>query len=499
MMIVLSFALMGNRGWCEDDVIDACYNGNNGQLRIVDEPDECRPSEEAISWNIEGPQGETGPQGLEGPAGSQGEIGPEGPAGPQGPEGPQGPQGDTGPQGPQGEVGPVGPQGPKGDQGTIGPQGPQGEQGPAGPSGNCGDIIAPTIEDNAPSISTEAQIMINITIEDNNEIAYYVIQDYQQPSNNKTVFVEPGTITLNLDLPISLTGCFSANTFLLAASDISGNIVIEKLEIEYDCSSTCPDNDDDGYYGAVGCGTDLDCDDDNSEIYPGAVEVCDDIDNDCDGQTDEGNVCDGEPCDDGDPCTENDHWEYGGCVGDPIICSLPNANSQCINGSCVITSCMSGFADCDDLSSNGCEEQLIGHSNDPSTAVYLGSAPGDDACGLWCDESDWQLVNTTTGIGGKYFEFTALETSICNADVYVEFKLIVPPGVDYDLYVSGACSCDPASCMTSGGTGVDETILAWCDDSLVYDDDFTALVEVRYYDGSSCDEWELKVYGTDCE
>ena len=67
---------------------------------------------------LEGPRGETGPQG---------EIGPQGPQGEKGEVGPQGPQGETGPQGIQGEVGPQGPQGPKGD---TGPQGPQGDQPP---------------------------------------------------------------------------------------------------------------------------------------------------------------------------------------------------------------------------------------------------------------------------------------------------------------------------------------------------------------------------------
>ena len=51
---------------------------------------------------LEGPRGETGPQG---------EVGPQGPQGEKGEVGPQGPQGETGPQGIQGEVGPQGPQG----------------------------------------------------------------------------------------------------------------------------------------------------------------------------------------------------------------------------------------------------------------------------------------------------------------------------------------------------------------------------------------------------
>ena len=53
---------------------------------------------------------------------SQGQL-----EGPQGEVGPQGPQGETGPQGIQGEVGP---QGPQGIQGEVGPQGPQGDQPP---------------------------------------------------------------------------------------------------------------------------------------------------------------------------------------------------------------------------------------------------------------------------------------------------------------------------------------------------------------------------------
>ena len=67
---------------------------------------------------LEGPRGETGPQG---------EVGPRGPQGEKGEVGPQGPQGETGPQGIQGEVGPRGPQG---IQGEVGPRGPQGDQPP---------------------------------------------------------------------------------------------------------------------------------------------------------------------------------------------------------------------------------------------------------------------------------------------------------------------------------------------------------------------------------
>lgn len=37
-------------GDAESDVIHACYHKENGMLRVVDDPSECRPSEEPISW-----------------------------------------------------------------------------------------------------------------------------------------------------------------------------------------------------------------------------------------------------------------------------------------------------------------------------------------------------------------------------------------------------------------------------------------------------------------
>jgi Collagen triple helix repeat (20 copies) len=129
-------------------VIHGCYQKNEGQLRVIDssQGDSCRPSETALSWNQQGPQGTAGPQGPkgdtgatgpQGPQGATGDTGPQGPKGDTGATGPQGPQGatgDTGPQGPKGDTGMTGPQGPKGDTGATGPQGPQGDTGPTGPS-----------------------------------------------------------------------------------------------------------------------------------------------------------------------------------------------------------------------------------------------------------------------------------------------------------------------------------------------------------------------------
>ena len=60
------------------NVITGCYQKVNGQLRIVNNASQCRPSEIAISWNILGPQGPAGPQGPEGPQGPSGPAGTDG-------------------------------------------------------------------------------------------------------------------------------------------------------------------------------------------------------------------------------------------------------------------------------------------------------------------------------------------------------------------------------------------------------------------------------------
>ena len=58
------------------DVVIACKNLTNGNVRIVGDAVLCREHEVATSWNA---QGETGPAGPAGPAGPPGPPGPPGP------------------------------------------------------------------------------------------------------------------------------------------------------------------------------------------------------------------------------------------------------------------------------------------------------------------------------------------------------------------------------------------------------------------------------------
>lgn len=66
-------------------VLEACINGGNGGMRLVDSGQACHNNETRVSWSITGPAGPAGPVGPIGPTGATGATGPAGPAGPPGP------------------------------------------------------------------------------------------------------------------------------------------------------------------------------------------------------------------------------------------------------------------------------------------------------------------------------------------------------------------------------------------------------------------------------
>lgn len=65
-------------GQDEEDTIYACFKKNNGQLRVVNDPNDCRPSEILMTWNQIGPIGPEGPQGDKGEKGDKGDKGEQG-------------------------------------------------------------------------------------------------------------------------------------------------------------------------------------------------------------------------------------------------------------------------------------------------------------------------------------------------------------------------------------------------------------------------------------
>ena len=123
-------------------VINACVHKQNGNVRIVDRADQCTTQESFVSWNVQGPKGDTGAVGPRGDVGPQGEQGIQGIQGLQGEMGLEGPPGPQGEQGLPGERGADGLPGAKGATGATGQQGPPGQPGPAGTSATSFGIDA---------------------------------------------------------------------------------------------------------------------------------------------------------------------------------------------------------------------------------------------------------------------------------------------------------------------------------------------------------------------
>ncbi len=73
------------------DVLEACVNKGNGNLRLVAPGVLCHANETRVTWNQTGPAGPAGPAGAAGPAG---------PAGPPGPAGADGEDGEDAASGP---------------------------------------------------------------------------------------------------------------------------------------------------------------------------------------------------------------------------------------------------------------------------------------------------------------------------------------------------------------------------------------------------------------
>lgn len=266
---------------------------------------------------------------------------------------------------------------------------------------------------------------------------------------------------------------------------------------------------------------------------PHPNELCDGVDDNCNGQVDEGCSCtNGQqqscytgsngtlgvgPCHGGTQTCTNGAW--GSCVGQVIptaeicdtidqdcdgnsaegTCSLANAVSTCTNGSCVISSCSAGYSNCDSQASNGCETRHSGYSNS-APGVDLGAWAADAVYGIGClgGGSCEGLLSVTSTQGGYMF-IDALEDSGCCAYIGMLFELVVPPGIDYDLHLTGSgCYADPAW-QSLGGTGTDEVIAVWCDDDCGgADNSFYVNIEVRYWSGASCEPWQLNVYRRAC-
>ncbi len=87
--------------------------------------------------------------------------------------------------------------------------------------------------------------------------------------------------------------------------------------------------------------------------------------------------CDGNKSNGCEASLNTDPLNCGACGK---VCSLANANTACQAGTCVITSCKSGYADCDLNPANGCETPLNTTSNCGACGVACTNAHGTATC-----------------------------------------------------------------------------------------------------------------------
>ena len=231
-----------------------------------------------------------------------------------------------------------------------------------------------------------------------------------------------------------------------------------------DCGYICPDPPN----GIAGC-QDGNC----------IVASCDPGWGNCDGNIPNG-------------CETNIYTNPNHCGSCGYICNLPHAIEGCSGGNCTVTSCESGYADCDGYAANGCEVNLDDGGGTCAAATYLGQVCGDEVGGAFCLTPQCQQGPSVNARGEKWYRINVQEcsTSICTSDLHIWARLYPP--IDYDLYLYGPCGTLLDSSANSG-TATETVDYVWNDTGNNDSRDF--YIEIRYYSGSSCSNWSLQTWG----
>ena len=202
----------------------------------------------------------------------------------------------------------------------------------------------------------------------------------------------PGGILIIVD---GYQGVFRQASSGLVTEFSAGEILEKTISLEW-LEGECQDEDGDGYGDGRGCLGD-DCDDSNPAVHGGAMEVCNQLDDDCDGATDEDfNL---------DSSLEN-------CGSCGHVCDFKNGSGECQNGQCVLTGCMGGFFDANQIPDDGCEcsptvppdEICDGLDNDCDGTVdndLPNCAAGLCMPDLWCWENPLPQGNQLNAVWGS--------------------------------------------------------------------------------------------------
>ncbi|NMB74434.1 MAG: S8 family serine peptidase [Myxococcales bacterium] len=102
--------------------------------------------------------------------------------------------------------------------------------------------------------------------------------------------------------------------------------------------------------------------------------------------------CDGLPANGCEASVQSDVDNCGGCG---VVCGYPHMDSQCVGGTCQPgTSCLAGWGDCDGVATNGCETDLTSSAQHCSAC---GSACTYDHASGVCNNGTCELGNCASG------------------------------------------------------------------------------------------------------
>ena len=185
------------------------------------------------------------------------------------------------------------------------------------------------------------------------------------------------------------------------------------------------------------------------------------------------------------------------CASCGNACSFPNCSATCVSGSCQIVACNSGYDNCDSVITNGCETAHFLAVNTCTTASDLGSMCADTTCGIFCSGGTGIIGPVVNGNRSAWYKMRATECAGgCPGSLLHTVQLLVPSGINYDLYVYSSCSGALIGSSTNGA-GTNESVPV-AKPRTGADDSFDYWIEVRYISGSSCTNWMLQIFGRSC-
>jgi len=172
-------------------------------------------------------------------------------------------------------------------------------------------------------------------------------------------------------------------------------------------------------------------------------------------------------------------------------CDAPHASASCHtqgdSGYCSIDSCNSGYVDCDGIFDNGCEVYLDNGYGSPEIL-------DNELCGDSSGCSPAEQYGSDKGEKQYKVHLVECDNSISSKPLKIKAVLTVPSGVDYDLYLYSSSGHLLAS-SENHSLGADEVVTYTKQDTLFHNDSEWLYLKVSYSSGSSCDNWQLQVFG----